>query len=99
MEPVYGRKRMGANAGRGETWFDRFTQLEPAGGFRAVVQQVWNDSALTSNDAALLSSRNGSANGKAVDGERRVTANAGGAIFASSGAATPEPSATGRRVR
>ena len=59
MESVYGRKRVAANAGMRETWMDWFTQLEPEGGVRAVVQQAWNLSAPTPNGASPLNSLNG----------------------------------------
>jgi hypothetical protein len=68
MEPVYGRKSVGASAG--ETWMDRFTQLEPAGGFRAAVEHAWKLGAAPSNGTALLSSLNGSA-------RKRMAANVG----------------------
>ena len=42
MEPVYGRKRLAANAGGRETWMDRFVKLEPEGGFRAIVERTSN---------------------------------------------------------
>jgi len=38
-EPVYG--------GNGSTWIDRFTRLEPRGGFRSAAERVWNASAPT----------------------------------------------------
>jgi hypothetical protein len=39
MEPVYG--------GNGSTWIDRFSRLEPRGGFRSAAERVWNGSAPT----------------------------------------------------
>jgi hypothetical protein len=41
MEAVYGRKRQSDRAVR-ETWMDRFVEMEPAGGFRAIIQLVQN---------------------------------------------------------
>ena len=59
MKPVYGRKRLAANAGVCETWMDRFTQMEPEGGFLAVVQVAWSRTAPTANWASRLNSLNG----------------------------------------
>ena len=36
MVSVYGRKRKTASPGGRVTWMDRFTELEPEGGFRTV---------------------------------------------------------------
>jgi hypothetical protein len=44
MKPVYGQKCLSAEAGVGETWMDRFTKLEPKGGFRAIVEGAWDSS-------------------------------------------------------
>jgi hypothetical protein len=42
MKPVYGRKRLSTDAGAPVTWMDRFVEMEPEGGFRAVVQLAQN---------------------------------------------------------
>lgn len=47
IKPIYGRKCLSADAGVGETWMDRFTQLDPEGGFRAAVTQAWRAGAPT----------------------------------------------------
>jgi hypothetical protein len=62
MEPVYGRKRA---SGRRETWMDRFTRLEPAGGFRSAVELAWNHGAVPSGDGVVLSYFNGTASAAA----------------------------------
>jgi hypothetical protein len=76
MESVYGRKRLAA-AGVRETWMDRFTQLEPDGGFRAVVQLAWSRSAPTPNRASQLNSLNGRMDMKPVYGQKCLSADAG----------------------
>jgi hypothetical protein len=76
MEPVYGRKR---NAGQTETWMDRFTQLEPEGGFRAAVHQAWNHSGVPSDKTAQLSALYGSINGNAVGEMKAAPAKVGAA--------------------
>ena len=77
MESVYGRKRVAANAGMRETWMDWFTQLEPEGGVRAVVQQAWNRSALTPNGSSPLNSLNGRMEMKPVYGQKCLSSDAG----------------------
>ncbi len=42
MKPAYGRKHLTTGAGAALTWMDRFVELEPEGGFRAVVQLQLN---------------------------------------------------------
>jgi hypothetical protein len=49
MKPVYGQRCVSAAAGARETWMDRFTKLEPAGGFHAIVEGAWNWSTSTSD--------------------------------------------------
>jgi hypothetical protein len=49
MNSVYGRKRL--SVGARETWMDGFTQLEPDGGFGAVVRRTWKPGASTLNGA------------------------------------------------
>jgi hypothetical protein len=49
MRPVYGQKRLSADAGVRETWMDRFTKLEPKDGVRAIVERAWNRSTPTSD--------------------------------------------------
>lgn len=77
MESVYGRKRLAANVGVRETWMDRFTQLEPEGGFRAVVQQAWNRNAPTPNRASPLNPLNGRIEMKPVYGQKCLSADSG----------------------
>jgi hypothetical protein len=77
MESVYGRKRLAANAGTRETWMDRFTQLEPEGGFRAVAQHAWNRISLTPNQASPLNSLNGRMGMKPVYGQKCLSVDAG----------------------
>jgi hypothetical protein len=52
MKSVYGQKRMS------ETWMDRFTQLEPDGGFGVVVRKSWSTGAATPNGASRSSAPN-----------------------------------------
>jgi hypothetical protein len=73
MQAVYGRK-LAANAGVRETWMDRFTQLEPEGGFRAVVGRVWRRGAPTLNRTGPVNSLNGRA--KPVYGRRALAVDA-----------------------
>ncbi|HEV2036433.1 MAG TPA: hypothetical protein VGU71_19970 [Candidatus Dormibacteraeota bacterium] len=77
MKSVYERKRFAANAGEHESWMDRFTQLEPEDGFRAVAQQAWNRSAPMPNGAGPLSSLNGRMEMKPVYGQKCLSADAG----------------------
>ncbi len=77
MESVYGRKRLATNAGVRETWMDLFTQLEPEGGFRLVVERAWNPSAPTPNRAIPLNSLNGRMEMKPVYGQKCLSADAG----------------------
>jgi hypothetical protein len=49
MKSVYERKADGEVR---ETWMDRFVDLEPKEGFRAVVEQAWSRSASTPNEAS-----------------------------------------------
>jgi hypothetical protein len=42
VEPVYGQKYLSASAGVRKTWMDRFTKLEPEGGFRTTAKQAWS---------------------------------------------------------
>jgi hypothetical protein len=70
MESVYGRKRT-ANDGVIETWMDRFTQLEPEGGFRSVVRLASSRSVSTLNGASRLTSLNGHVEMKPVYGQQR----------------------------
>jgi hypothetical protein len=77
MESVYARKRLAANARVRETWMDRFTQLEPEGGFRAVVHHVWNSSAPTPDRASPLNSLNARMEMKPVYGQKCLSADAG----------------------
>jgi len=48
MKSVYERKAYGKVRG---TWMDRFMQLEPEGGFRAVVELARSHRASTPNEA------------------------------------------------
>jgi hypothetical protein len=41
IKPVYGQKYL-SDAGVRLTWMDRFTRLEPEGGFRPVVERAWS---------------------------------------------------------
>jgi hypothetical protein len=77
MESVYGRKRLAANAGGRETWMDKFAQLQPESGFRAIVEQVWSRCLRTPNRARPLNSRNGRMEMKPVYGQKRLSAEAG----------------------
>jgi hypothetical protein len=77
MESVYGRKRLAANAGVRATWMDRFTQLEPEGGFRSGVQLAWSHSAPTPNRASQLNSINGRMEMEPVYGQKCLSADAG----------------------
>ena len=77
MKSVYDRKRPAANVDVRETWMDRFTQLEPEGGFRTVVKQAWNQSASTPNGAGHLNSLNGRLEIRPVYGQIFLSANAG----------------------
>jgi hypothetical protein len=45
-KPVYGQKSL-SDAEVRETWMDRFTRLEPEGGFRTVVERAWGRTTLT----------------------------------------------------
>jgi hypothetical protein len=77
MKSAYTRKALAANAGVRETWMDRFTQLEPEGGFGAVVQRAWSHSAPTPNRASPLNSLNGRMEMKPVYGQKCLSADAG----------------------
>jgi hypothetical protein len=77
MESVRARKRLVAIVGASETWMDRFTQLEPEGGFRAVVQHAWNPSARTPNRSSALNSLNWRADMKPVYGHKCLSEDAG----------------------
>jgi len=71
MESVYGRKRT-ANDGVIETWMDRFTQLEPEGGFRSVVRLASSRSVSTLNGASRSTSvLNGHVEMRPVYGQKR----------------------------
>jgi hypothetical protein len=70
MKSVYGLKRLAANAKVHETWMDRFTQLEPEDGFRAVARQAWIRSAPMPNGASAVSSLNGRMEMKPVYGKK-----------------------------
>jgi hypothetical protein len=48
-KPVYGLKVLSAGEAATETWMDRFTKLEPEGGFRATVVRAWSSSSSTSH--------------------------------------------------
>ena len=45
MAPIYVRRPGGPNCASVERWTDRFIQLDPQGGVRAVVQQLQNGGA------------------------------------------------------
>ncbi len=79
MEAVYGRKRQ-SDKGVCETWMDRFVELEPEGGFRSVVQQVWSQSVPISNGATSLALLNGRNGMKPVYGRKQLTTGAGPAV-------------------
>jgi hypothetical protein len=73
MESVYGRERLAVDAGLGETWMGRFTQLEPEGGFGTVVRRSWNHSAPTANSASLLKALNGQLQTEPVYGQKYLS--------------------------
>jgi len=78
MEAVYGRK---PQSDRGVcTWMDRFVELEPEGGFRSVVQQIWSHSVPISNGATTLALLNGYNGMKPVYGRRRLSTAAGAPV-------------------
>jgi hypothetical protein len=66
MASVYGPKRLAANV-ECETWIERFTQLEPAGGVRLIVELAWS-CAPTLNQTSAAHSMNGPVEMKAVYG-------------------------------